>query len=69
MNLIRLCEGLAKLGEDEQGQDKRDWLEIFMAVGDICYATEAQIKADMAPKEDGSGDLAKLMERGMVRMN
>ena len=50
MHLIRLCEDLAALAEDSPS--KRGWEDIFMAVGEVCLATEAQINADMS---EGSG--------------
>ena len=48
MHLIELCEDLAALAAG--APQKRGWEEIFMAVGEVCLATEEQITEDMSAR-------------------
>ena len=57
MSLIRLCEGMAALGDHEPPEDAdSEWVAIFTRVGEVCVATHEQIQADMAGKEGERSD-------------
>ena len=64
MSLIKLCEGMAALGDQEPPEDADpEWVAIFTSVGEVCVATHEQIVADMGEQ---MGEEGKVRNRNNV---
>ena len=59
MSLIRLCEHMAGMADQEPPEDADpEWVAIFVDLGNVCIATHEQIVADMG--DMGSGQPEKV---------